>query len=154
MHADFEVLNRRRCAHLQEFPTSKTRLSPMVNETRWTVENNEYMVTVARHTGGSGTETVPGVVVKVIDEEEPGILNVMGRPSQPKVDVQIRQTLTDDDGRVDDDGNRASTLVTKLDGDPEQRYPEWAWQWATSTSAEGPWSDIKTHPKTTTDNTL
>ena len=108
------------------------------------VATNGYQVTV-QATGGSETETEE-VVVKVIDLEEPGILNLM--TGQPKVGALISPTLTDGDGRIDGNGDREDPLVTKLDGAPE--YAEW--QWATSTSAEGPWSDIKPS-EDTTDNT-
>ena len=85
------------------------------------------IVVVQAGTGGDSTATEQPVEITVKNVEEPGNLNLM--TLQPKVDAQISPTLTDDDGQSSD--NKIKNLVGVAE-----------WQWATSTSATGPWNDI------------
>ena len=85
------------------------------------------IVVVEAGTGGESTTTEQPVEVTAKNVEEPGNLNIM--TLQPKVDAQISPTLTDDDGQSSD--NTIKNLVGVAE-----------WQWATSTSATGPWNDI------------
>ena len=92
-------------------------------------QTNTYNVTVVAQagTGGESTTTKQPVEITVMNVEESGNLNLM--TLQPKKDVPISPTLTDDDGQSSD--NRNKDLVDVAE-----------WQWATSTSETGPWNDI------------
>ena len=111
-----------------------------------TASNNEYLVTVEA-TGGDRTES-ESLVVKVVNVEEPGTLQLS--KFQPKVMVPIAATLTDDDGSFDCSRLTVRSASDKNLGDES----ETTWQWATSTSASGPWNEItdpeRTDAKSTT----
>ena len=94
-------------------------------------DRNKYDVTVVVEagTGGDSTATKQPVEVTVMNVEEPGNLNMM--TLQPKEDAVITPALSDNDGHTDNDDNK--NFATD---DTE-------WQWATSTSAIGPWNDIR-----------
>ena len=100
-----------------------------------TATNNEYQVTVEA-TGGDETESEE-LVVEVVNIEELGTLQLSA--FQPRVEVLLTATLTDDDGSFDCAGLTVRNASDKNLGDEI----ETKWQWATSTSATGPWNDIR-----------
>ena len=97
--------------------------------------DNTYMVIVVVKAGdgNAATMTHQPVVVTVTNVEEEGTVE-LSRP-QPKSGVMLTATLTDDDGSISEQGMRNPTDVNFANN-------PLAWQWATSTSAEGPWNDI------------
>ena len=82
--------------------------------------SNDYVVQVIATDADNDTHTVT-VTVTVTNVDEDGVVST-GTIQQPKVGTQITAALTDDD-------NASPTNVT--------------WQWATSSSATGPWNDIE-----------
>ena len=86
-------------------------------------DSNTYSVMVVAKAGDgdSATMTYQPVVVTVKNVEEDGVIDIP--VIQPKEDVDITVTLSDPDGEV-------------VENDVK-------WQWATSTSATGPWTDIE-----------
>ena len=72
------------------------------------------------------------VTVTVTNMDEPETLTL--DKLQPKVDVQLTATLTDPDGRP---GAALPITETDLTDSPT------TWQWARSSSRNGPWTDIK-----------
>ena len=83
-------------------------------------QGNDYEITV-RATAGTGDNatTTRDVTVTVINVEEPGTVTLS--ELQPKEGIELTATHTDPDGSV---------------MDPE-------WQWASSSSRNDPWTDIK-----------
>ena len=100
---------------------------------------NDYVVTVGvsdSEDDATADETLV-VVVSVTNLEEPGV--VTGLPAQPKVEVSMTVTLTDDDGPVEDqaDGD---------DGDDDPKTitnnASTTWQWSRSRSRSSGWTPI------------
>ena len=84
---------------------------------------DSYLITVQASDGRQtvGFSSVETVTITIDDVDEDGVVST-GTTRQPKVGTRITAMLTDDD-------NDTPTIVT--------------WQWATSTSATGPWNDIE-----------
>ena len=98
----------------------------------------DYKVTVVVSDGDTNTPNDTNeVVVSVTNVEEPGV--VTGLPAQPKVEVSMTVTLTDDDGPVEDqaDGD---------DGDDDPKTitnnASTTWQWSRSRSRSSGWTPI------------
>ena len=103
-----------------------------------TVEDNDYVVQVIATDADNDTHTVT-VTVTVTNVEEPGVIGTEGL-EHPNAGVQITASLTDPDWVATD--NPSGNPPTGVD-------PEPTWQWATSTSAGGPWNDIDTESAAT-----
>ena len=107
---------------------------------------NTYKVVVIIQAGDgdNSTKTYQPVEVEVTNVDESGSLTLS--TAHPKVDVPIVATLTDPDGK------RGATLPlmaadTNLNDETTASSVTPAintmWRWSTSTSATGPWNDIK-----------
>ena len=88
--------------------------------------NNVYNVTVIVTDSAGGT-AMRSVTITVTNVDETGA--VMLSTLQPKEGVQLTATLTDPDSVTNDNTTGAITADV-------------TWQWATSTSKNGPWTDI------------
>ena len=101
----------------------------------YTDADNVYkvMVVIQAGDGNESTKTFQPVEVEVTNVDEPGSLVLS--TAHPKVGVGIIATLTDPDGK--EDGTPPIT-DTNFSADANTE-----WRWATSTSATGPWNDIK-----------
>ena len=93
---------------------------------------NNYVVQVVATDADNETHTVT-VTVTVTNVEEPGTIGTGGL-EHPNAGVPIAASLTDPDW-VTDDNASGNPPTGGVDPAP-------TWQWATSTSAEGPWNDI------------
>ena len=116
-----------------ESPTGRT-------DTSTTESRNVYVVQVVATDADNDTHTVT-VTVTVTNVEESGVIGTEGL-EHPNAGVQITASLTDPDWVTD--SNTSGTP-------PEDPAP--TWQWATSTSATGPWNDIDTASAKTKDYT-
>ena len=96
-----------------------------------TASDNIYdMTVVAADSDTGGMMRTVTVTVTVTNEEEPGTVTL---PTlQPLEGISITATLTDPDGQPDD--------VTDTDLTDEGTT---TWQWARSSSENGPWTDIE-----------
>ena len=112
------------------------------NQVTSDAEGNTYLVNVviSAGTGNAATMTHQPVVVTVTNIEEDGEIEFS--LLQPKEDRAITATLKDPDGpptnAADVPSDRTNLTDATLDGQPIV-----TWQWATSSSATGPWNDIE-----------
>ena len=90
--------------------------------------NNEYRVTVEASDTGSKQDTRE-VTVTVTNLDEKGTIDLT--LLQPKVGVELEASVTDPDG---ESGQRPPITDTEID--------TVSWQWAKSSSANGPWTNI------------
>ena len=104
--------------------------------------DNEYLVTVVVRAGSGGADTSrrQPVVITVTNVEESGTVTLS--TFQPKQGFDVGATLIDPDGepRLDTDPTPDHTDLTTETFTNNERIAKW--QWATSTSATGPWNDI------------
>ena len=109
-----------------------------------TASDKDYVVQVVATDADNVTHTVT-VTVTVTNLEEPGTIDTGGL-EHPNAGVQISATLTDPDWVTSNDASGEPPAPTVTDPAP-------TWQWATSTSATGPWNDIDTDSARTNDYT-
>ena len=108
-----------------ESPTDRADTATGITEA-----DNDYVVKVVATDADNGIHTVT-VTVTVTNVEESGVIGTGGL-EHPNAGVQITASLTDPDWVEDNEAGNPPTDTTQT------------WQWATSTSATGPWNDIET----------
>ena len=109
-------------------------------------DNDSYSVTIQVTDGADTSQadvidprpsTLP-VTITIENVDEPGVVN-LSPTRQPKEDEEITAVLTDPDGPVtgqsDDDPDGNPLTITE--------NASTTWQWARSSSSNGPWTDIE-----------